>query len=36
MDELLARLTLEQKVSLLGGQDFWSLPAIGRSGCARW
>jgi beta-glucosidase len=28
MDDLLARLTLEQKVSLLGGQDFWSLPAI--------
>src|SRR5690349_4608656 len=28
MDDLTARLTLEQKVSLLGGQDFWSLPAI--------
>ena len=32
MDDLLARLTLEQKVSLLGGQDFWSLPAIPRIG----
>ena len=32
MDDLLARLTLEQKVSLLGGQDFWSLPAIPKIG----
>lgn len=32
MDELLAELTLEEKVSLLGGQDFWSLPAIPRIG----
>ncbi|AGZ39876.1 beta-glucosidase family protein [Actinoplanes friuliensis] len=32
MDDLLARLTLEEKVSLLGGQDFWSLPAIPRIG----
>jgi beta-glucosidase len=27
-DDLLTRLTLEEKVSLLAGQDFWSLPAI--------
>ncbi|MEU7905189.1 glycoside hydrolase family 3 C-terminal domain-containing protein [Actinoplanes sp. NPDC049118] len=32
MDDLLARLTLEEKVSLLGGQDFWSLPAIPKIG----
>ena len=32
MDDLLAELTLEEKVSLLGGQDFWSLPAIPRIG----
>jgi beta-glucosidase len=32
MDSLLAELTLEEKVSLLGGQDFWSLPAIPRIG----
>jgi beta-glucosidase len=28
MDELLERLTLEEKVSLLSGQDAWSLPAL--------
>lgn len=32
MDHLISRLTLEEKVSLLGGQDFWSLPAIPRIG----
>ena len=32
MDDLIKRLTLEEKVSLLGGQDFWSLPAIPRIG----
>ncbi|WP_067497231.1 beta-glucosidase [Actinoplanes sp. TFC3] len=32
MDELLKQLTLEEKVSLLGGQDFWSLPAMPRIG----
>ena len=32
MDHLLAELTLEEKVSLLAGQDFWSLPAIPRIG----
>jgi beta-glucosidase len=31
-DDLLKQLTLEEKVSLLGGQDFWSLPAIERIG----
>ena len=30
--DLVARLTLEEKVSLLAGQDFWSLPAIERVG----
>jgi beta-glucosidase len=32
MEELLARLSLEEKVSLLTGADFWSLrghPGIG-------
>ncbi|GLZ00923.1 glycoside hydrolase family 3 C-terminal domain-containing protein [Actinoplanes sp. NBRC 103695] len=32
MDELISALSLEEKVSLLGGQDFWSLPAIPRIG----
>ncbi|MFG1609357.1 beta-glucosidase [Actinoplanes sp. NPDC049265] len=32
MDELISELTLEEKVSLLGGQDFWSLPEIPRIG----
>ncbi|WP_127504889.1 beta-glucosidase H [Actinoplanes solisilvae] len=31
-DQLLAELSLEEKVSLLAGQDFWSLPAIDRIG----
>src|ERR1700710_2629302 len=31
-DDLLKLLTLEEKVSLLTGQDFWSLPAIDRIG----
>ena len=31
-DDLLAQLSLEEKVSLLAGQDFWSLPAIPRIG----
>lgn len=32
VDDLLKQLTLEEKVSLLSGQDFWSLPAIERIG----
>ena len=32
LDDLLAQLSLEEKVSLLTGQDFWSLPAIPRIG----
>ncbi|MBL7256143.1 beta-glucosidase family protein [Paractinoplanes lichenicola] len=32
VEHLIARLTLEEKVSLLAGQDFWSLPAIERIG----
>ncbi|MEU8242161.1 glycoside hydrolase family 3 C-terminal domain-containing protein [Actinoplanes missouriensis] len=32
LDHLLAQLTLDEKVSLLTGQDFWSLPAIPRIG----
>jgi beta-glucosidase len=32
MQDLVEQLTLEEKVSLLGGQDFWSLPAIPRIG----
>ena len=34
LDVLLQQLTLEEKVSLLTGQDFWSLPAIPRIGLA--
>lgn len=30
--ELLSKLSLEEKVSLLAGRDFWSLPAIERLG----
>jgi beta-glucosidase len=32
VDALLDKLDLEEKVSLLAGQDFWSLPAIPRIG----
>ncbi|SDT67573.1 beta-glucosidase family protein [Actinoplanes derwentensis] len=32
LDVLLGQLSLEEKVSLLTGQDFWSLPAIPRIG----
>src|SRR5438874_5539078 len=32
VDDLLKQLTLEEKVSMLTGQDFWSLPAIERIG----
>jgi beta-glucosidase len=32
VDDLLGQLDLEEKVSLLAGQDFWSLPAIPRIG----
>src|SRR5690349_8321555 len=32
LDEILTELTLEEKVSLLAGQDFWSLPPIPRIG----
>ncbi|MEV6843865.1 glycoside hydrolase family 3 C-terminal domain-containing protein [Actinoplanes sp. NPDC051411] len=32
VDDLLKQLTLEEKVSMLTGQDFWSLPAIDRIG----
>jgi beta-glucosidase len=31
-DDLLTQLNLEEKVSLLAGQDFWSLPGIDRIG----
>jgi hypothetical protein len=32
----IAGLTLEQKVRLLTGADFWSLHAEPRPGCAAW
>jgi beta-glucosidase len=32
VDDLLKQLALEEKVSLLAGQDFWSLPAIDKIG----
>jgi beta-glucosidase len=34
IDRLLAVLNLDEKVSLLAGQDFWTLPAIPRIGLA--
>ncbi|NVE94362.1 glycoside hydrolase family 3 C-terminal domain-containing protein [Altererythrobacter lutimaris] len=34
LSELLAELTREEKISLLSGQDFWTLPAIERLGIA--
>jgi beta-glucosidase len=30
--QLLSQMTLAEKVSLLSGEDFWSLPAIERLG----
>jgi beta-glucosidase len=35
IDELLSRMTLEEKVSLLSGEDFWSLPAVPRLGIGK-
>ena len=35
IDELLSRMTLEEKVSLLSGEDFWSLPAVERLGIGK-
>ena len=32
IDALLNQMTLAEKVSLLSGEDFWSLPAIERLG----
>ncbi|NVK02657.1 MAG: hypothetical protein HWE12_14005, partial [Oceanospirillaceae bacterium] len=31
-EQLIDQLTLEEQVSLLSGEDFWSLPAIPRLG----
>ena len=41
VDDLVDAMTLEEQVSLLSGEDFWSLPAIQRLGnrqaaCHRW
>lgn len=33
--QLLAELTLEEKVSLLSGEDFWSVPAVTRLGIGK-
>lgn len=35
IDELVAAMTLEEQVSLLSGEDFWSLPAVERLGIAK-
>ncbi|WP_284387129.1 beta-glucosidase [Devosia yakushimensis] len=35
IDDLIAALTLEEQVSLLSGEDFWSLPAVERLGIAK-
>ena len=33
---LIAQMTLEEKVSLLAGEDFWHVPGVARLGVARW
>jgi beta-glucosidase len=35
IDQLLGELTLEEKVSLLSGEDFWSVPAVERLGIGK-
>ncbi|MDF2984081.1 MAG: Beta-glucosidase, partial [Devosia sp.] len=35
IEELVDRMTLEEQVSLLSGEDFWSLPAIDRLGVGK-
>ena len=35
IDHLLSELTLEEKVSLLSGEDFWSIPAVERLGIGK-
>ncbi len=35
IEELVDRMTLEEQVSLLSGEDFWSLPAIDRLGIGK-
>lgn len=35
IDELISAMTLEEQVSLLSGEDFWSLPAIERLGISK-
>ncbi|MGV8953557.1 MAG: beta-glucosidase [Cypionkella sp.] len=35
VDDLLDAMTLEEQVSLLSGEDFWSLPAIARLGIGK-
>ncbi len=35
IDHLLTELTLEEKVSLLSGEDFWSVPAVERLGIGK-
>ena len=35
IDQLLSQMTLEEKVSILSGEDFWSVPAIERLGIGK-
>ncbi|UYN98576.1 MAG: glycoside hydrolase family 3 C-terminal domain-containing protein [Devosia sp.] len=35
IEDLIAAMTLEEQVSLLSGEDFWSLPAVERLGIAK-
>jgi beta-glucosidase len=35
IDQLLSEMTLEEKVSILSGEDFWSVPAIERLGIGK-
>ncbi len=36
LDELIDQMTVEEQVSLLSGEDFWSLPAIERLGIGKF
>ncbi|WP_297108777.1 glycoside hydrolase family 3 C-terminal domain-containing protein [uncultured Devosia sp.] len=36
IDELISAMTLEEQVSLLSGEDFWSLPAVERLGISKF
>ncbi len=35
IEQLLSEMTLEEKVSILSGEDFWSVPAVPRLGIGK-